>query len=740
MQKVINALQANGFEVNNRGYVFKYSNKTRTKEVAGQVNNAGVYFYAQNVSPFKQGQNFYKNIVGSGNASTFTPYKPTIIEAEVNHNFSFSDYKETTQQKNQFELFLKAFHQKQFSKPLENNLYDIRGVKSGYLEDATLFPYINFDNEFQTAKIVKYNSITGKRIKKKYSNNWFHAYKPIKEELGLKDKIRKSGNCFFGEHLLAFNNKPVVIVEAEKTAIILSLFYKEIIFLATGGLGNLKTLDHYFLANRNVHLFPDNNASEWFKIADERGWFCSDVLEVYGSNGNDIIDYLETRETSEESNNIFLKVHEQLWNINAGTFDTSEIQCYTLNLNTKKNTSYNYCLPNLREIGLNYYWDNSKGEYFKGRNFKIYNDKFQYLNANIDFNKVKKDEAGNYQMDSKTFLKRLEKCFRITKHLNSNKEYKKLFAEVLLYLNINSNYTFNIDYVTRVLIPLWDNDNNNVLRYIKSRNWCFVGGEGIPKEEFRKELANDKRLSRTNSHLKKLKPLLEKGEFIHSSDVDLHRESDDVFVWGLIKQYNKEVIGSTTYRNYKSKLKISEYLNWCIDYHNVLNPKNELYIKLCSTYYSGNISCTKRCTTFKLPSHSTIFDNTGVHRKLIKEYFTFQPNKDLLIDIKELVNYYINNSQDFSFNRESKYLEAVPNKTIEEIRNLSIKQISISPEEAFSDELDLSNSVLNCTIDEAFNKPEGFLLTWFKFNYPDLTFEELLDKIAEYNRPKSLAS
>ena len=40
-----------------------------------------------------------------------------------------------------------------------------------------------------------------------------------------KNKISKKIDCFFGEHLLPFNNKPVVIVEAEKTAII--LFYMD---------------------------------------------------------------------------------------------------------------------------------------------------------------------------------------------------------------------------------------------------------------------------------------------------------------------------------------------------------------------------------------------------------------------------------------------------------------------------------------------------------------------------------
>ena len=715
---IIHKLEANGFKVSNRGYVSKYSQKTRRSEVAGQINDAGVYFYAQNVAPFKQGLNTYKDIFGVNVAPEERIYKP-ILEKEVEHNFTFNDYINTTKKSNQFQIYLKGFHKKFFSTDLTNNIYDIRGVKDGYLTDATLFPYINYDSNFLTAKIVKYNSNTGKRIKKEYSNNWLHSYKPIKKDLGLKDKISKKIDCFFGEHLLPFNNKPVVIVEAEKTAIILSYFFPKIIFLASGGLTKLKTLDYDFLINRKVYLFPDNGAKEWFDIAEKRGWWISNVLEDEGSEGNDCIDYLINHEEDEDHNSIWWNIHDELYNIEANIFDNDELVCTSLNFQNKKKTSFSYCLPNLFKLGLNYYKDNAKGKAFRGEHFKIYKEDFQILNANIDFNKTHKTELGWQQLDAPNFLRRLEKCFRIVKDLNPEAPYKKLFNKVLYDLVEHSNHTFNINYVERVLIPFWDAGDNNIVRYIKSRNWRFSGGDGIEKENFIKYLHNDQKLFKTNTYLKALKPLLNKKEFILPEYIQLHHKIGNEFVWDLIKQFNKSVIGCTTQRNYDSKLKVSEYLNWCKDLQDKIDPENKWYIKFDSTYISSNISCQEICTNNFLPSSRTIYNNTLVHRKIIKEYLDFKPDLNILTDLKTLVNYYIDHQQDFNFIRNNSRIEIRPNKTILEIGNIKTIEVNISPEEAFNYDLDLTYSVLNCSRKQAENQKDGFLTSWIAFNFPE---------------------
>ncbi len=715
---IIHKLEANGFKVSNRGYVSKYSQKTRRPEIAGQINDAGVYFYAQNVAPFQQGQNTYKNLFGVNVTPEQKTFKP-IIEKEAEHDFSFNDYISTTQKRNQFQIYLKGFHKQYFSTELTNNKYDIRGVKDGYLNDATLFPYINYDNDFLTAKIVKYNTNTGKRSKDNFSNSWFHSYKSIKKDLGIKDKITKKIDCFFGEHLLPFNNKPVVIVEAEKTAIILSYFFPKIVFLASGGLNKLKGLDYDFLANRKVYLFPDNGATEWFDIANKRGWWISNVLEASGSDGNDAIDYLITHDADETHESIWWLIHDELYNIEADEFDNDELICTSLNFQNKHKTSFSYCLPNLKKSGLNYYWDNAKGSNYKGQHFKIYKDDFQILNANVDFNKTHKTEFGWQQLDAPKFLRRLEKCFRIVKYLNPEASYKKLFSDVLLDLVQHSNHTFNISYVERVLIPFWDADNNNVVRYIKSRNWRFASAEAIEKKDFVLLLNNDQKAFKTNNYLKALKPLLNKKEFILPEYIQLHHKVGNEFVWDIIKQFNKDVIGCTTEANYKSKLKVSEYLNWCVEMHNNLETDNKWYTKFDSTYISSNINCQERCTTFKIPSTRIISDNTLVHRKIIKEYLDFKPDLNLLTDLKTLVGYYIDNPKDFEFVRVNKRLHIKPSKTITEISNIKISEFNITPKEAFDYPLQLANSVLNCSRKHAEKQSNGFFTSWIAFNFPE---------------------
>ncbi|GEO11532.1 hypothetical protein SAE01_40280 [Segetibacter aerophilus] len=67
--------------------------------------------------------------------------------------------------------------------------------------------------------------------------------------------------CFYGEHLLAeHHDKPVAIVESEKTAIIASALMPNFVWLATGGKSGCKWKEydvHKVLKEKNVLLFPD---------------------------------------------------------------------------------------------------------------------------------------------------------------------------------------------------------------------------------------------------------------------------------------------------------------------------------------------------------------------------------------------------------------------------------------------------------------------------------------------------
>jgi hypothetical protein len=57
--------------------------------------------------------------------------------------------------------------------------------------------------------------------------SWAHS------ELKLHDFRLKQ--CLFGEHLLKNSSSPVMLVESEKTAVVMSHFIPDYIWLATGG-------------------------------------------------------------------------------------------------------------------------------------------------------------------------------------------------------------------------------------------------------------------------------------------------------------------------------------------------------------------------------------------------------------------------------------------------------------------------------------------------------------------------
>lgn len=160
---------------------------------------------------------------------------------------------------------------------------------------ATLFWQIDTLGKVRTGKIMLYNPITGKRVKNlKPPVYWVHN--ALKQpEFGLKQ-------CFFGEHLLHDNSKPVAIVESEKTSLIASVYFPQFIWIAAGQLNGLNSEKCKVLSGKNVTLFPDLNGFEkWSSKAQELSRLAtfkvSDLLErkateTERSQGLDLADYL----------------------------------------------------------------------------------------------------------------------------------------------------------------------------------------------------------------------------------------------------------------------------------------------------------------------------------------------------------------------------------------------------------------------------------------------------------------
>ncbi len=167
---------------------------------------------------------------------------------------------------------------------------------SKHWQGATVFWQVDAAGQVRAGKIMHYNAETGKRTKQPHSLiTWVHT--------ALKLEGYHLSQCLFGEHLLVQgDSRPVAIVESEKTAIICSAFMPRLVWLATGGIGNLQAELFKPLRGREIVLFPDLGAYDHWQVkaAQLEGStkpIVSDFLEIHApaqdrAKGYDLADYL----------------------------------------------------------------------------------------------------------------------------------------------------------------------------------------------------------------------------------------------------------------------------------------------------------------------------------------------------------------------------------------------------------------------------------------------------------------
>ena len=150
-----------------------------------------------------------------------------------------------------------------------------------YWDGAAVFWQIDVNGRCRTGKIMLYDPKTGHRVKNPTSKvMWVHKL-PMFSDFHLKQ-------CLFGEHLLEGNDKAVAIVESEKTAIIASIFFPDTVWLATGGLNNLREETTRCLIGRRIFLFPDLGAEEkWLKLANSIPALRNSVISMWLNRNSD---------------------------------------------------------------------------------------------------------------------------------------------------------------------------------------------------------------------------------------------------------------------------------------------------------------------------------------------------------------------------------------------------------------------------------------------------------------------
>lgn len=143
----------------------------------------------------------------------------------------------------------------------------------------------------RTGKIMKYKPDGHRDKEAAFPVLWAHKHKRLKERF-VGEELKQ---CLFGEHLLAkYPSKPVCVVESEKTAVIMSQFERDFIWVATGGSQGIKNAERLqALKGRKVLLIPDNGQYwNWKRVADLYGWEIMESMES-APDGYDILDLIE---------------------------------------------------------------------------------------------------------------------------------------------------------------------------------------------------------------------------------------------------------------------------------------------------------------------------------------------------------------------------------------------------------------------------------------------------------------
>lgn len=172
----------------------------------------------------------------------------------------------------------------------------------GCIGGRVIWWQIDREGVVRAGKVMSYRQDGHRDKSDQWGVTWAHKHPQLKQSF----KGEELQQCLFGEHLLTSNpNKPVALVESEKTAVVMSRLIPEYVWLATGGSQGIKSNERLAsLAGRKVLLVPDNGQYyAWKRAAEQYGWDIWDGLENDAPfEGADILDIVEhtKREINEE--------------------------------------------------------------------------------------------------------------------------------------------------------------------------------------------------------------------------------------------------------------------------------------------------------------------------------------------------------------------------------------------------------------------------------------------------------
>lgn len=184
---------------------------------------------------------------------------------------------------------LKSFLRGEFSDAVVDEVFDKYHVLATDTkwEKSTVYYQIDNLDRVHTGKLMNYG-LDGKRVKKPY-NRIYWIHKLVERDFNMVQ-------CLFGAHLIDDDLKrEYAIVESEKTALICSMQYPHITWLATGGLHGLTREKMHPLEERIVYAYPDKGAyDKWSELFSPYAVKVSSILEIETTieDGDDLGDYI----------------------------------------------------------------------------------------------------------------------------------------------------------------------------------------------------------------------------------------------------------------------------------------------------------------------------------------------------------------------------------------------------------------------------------------------------------------
>ena len=140
------------------------------------------------------------------------------------------------------------------------NRYHIKSINGN-----TAYPSISVDGRVTDVMVIGYNA-DGHR-----NHVCYHYYKNKEQLKADYPNGYKYEPCFFGEHLLTEQpDSNVAIVESQKSAVICSIVFPSMVWLATCGCGNFKIDKCKVLRDSRVFVYADKGSEgKWGAIVEE---------------------------------------------------------------------------------------------------------------------------------------------------------------------------------------------------------------------------------------------------------------------------------------------------------------------------------------------------------------------------------------------------------------------------------------------------------------------------------------